>query len=371
MLAGLLLAACSREPITEDRYEASQSDSILIKVLPPPVFCADGALTKSTSLDPVPAVKDLPVGSTLWLTYKRTKDKNGDDIDVREMKGYVVEADPVTGTTGLFAMRTVSEDGYLTAHVDESTLGSPLYLEKGTYEFRIMSPAYPIRVSDHAALIDNGMYLYATDDRYDQTKCVPVVVDVPSSGSGVDLYQELVLNPIIQQVAQIQVSLKAGANVSSIEMMESGMEISGLQDPITNAAGYDYFPLGDIDSAESESLPVRAGDKFSRVYLPGNQFQMEEITYGGTTTDTMVNGTTYSCLTGRIGVLPTDARSSGISLLFLIAVNGVPTQYVTVINGLVLEHNHSYNMMLEINLDNAITVGTWQSHSWNADLTLE
>lgn len=355
-LAALLLAACSQDLLTESRPQ-SRRDSIMVKLVPPQVIAPSATATRAEPLNPEPPMTTLPIGTTLWLTYRETK------TDKRSMKGYVVQADATTGGNGLFAMKTQTEtiDGtaYYTATIDEETASAPLYLEEGTYEFRIMSPAYPIRTADHAARIDNGMYLYATDDRYTQTMCEPQVVNM-SEGSGV--FFELQLKPIIQQVAQIQVCLKPGKDVTSLEMMEAGLEIGGLQDPITNAAGYDFFPLGDIENEGLQYLPVRLGDKHSRVTLPGSSFQMEDVVYK--------DNATHQWLTGRIGVLPTDASSTGITLLLSMAVNGVPTQYFTMLNGMVLKHNHSYNVLLEINLNDAIVVGTWQSQAWSADLKL-
>jgi hypothetical protein len=50
------------------------------------------------------------------------------------------------------------------------------------------------------------------------------------------------------------------------------------------------------------------------------------------------------------------------------AVNGVPTQYITTLNGMVFEHAKSYNMTFTVGLQNNIVVVNWQNVSWTDEI---
>ena len=73
-------------------------------------------------------------------------------------------------------------------------------------------------------------------------------------------------------------------------------------------------------------------------------------------------------LVGDICILPTDARSNTVTILLNMAVNGVPTQYITTLNGMVFEHAKSYNMTFTVGLQNKIVVVNWQNVSWTDDI---
>ena len=45
------------------------------------------------------------------------------------------------------------------------------------------------------------------------------------------------------------------------------------------------------------------------------------------------------------------------------AVNGIPTQYVLTLNGIILESSHSYDFNLKAGVDGNLTVVNWQNTS--------
>ena len=106
----------------------------------------------------------------------------------------------------------------------------------------------------------------------------------------------------------------------------------------------------------ADTLVMRMGDKRAYLRIPGGELRTDE------------EGT----IAGDIGVLPTLTMSTPVSVLVNIAVNGVPTQYMTLVNEPMLLHARSYNLKWEISMeDGRVSVVTWQNQSWVTDLEEE
>ena len=286
---------------------------------------------------------NLAEGSTLWLTYEH---KTADGYDPPVLTSYVVRS-AGGGYQALYACAFSEEDGKLVVNADDaSTTATPLYLKHGeTYRFRMIAPAMPISQNDLSMHVDNGDSFCSSDQRYTETSSVDTKVEATASG-----VNYISMNPMIQQTARLKFTLKKGANVSSIKMMGDGVEISGIQDPYMHNPGGDDFNWSSMDTADT--LVMRLGDKRAWVKLPGERFA------------TNADGD----LVGDICILPTDARSNTVTILLNMAVNGVPTQYITTLNGMVFEHAKSYNMTFTVGLQNNIVVVNWQNVSWTDEI---
>lgn len=295
-------------------------------------------------LDHVPII-DLAEGTTLWLTYEHY-DTATSKYDPPVLKSYVVRS-AGGGYQALYACAFTNEGGKLVVNADDaSTTATPLYLKHGeTYRFRMIAPAMPISKSNLSMHVDNGDSFCSSDERYTQTRSKDMKVQATASG-----VNYISMNPMIQQTARLKFTLKKGANVSSIKMMGNGVEISGIQDPYMHNPGGDDFNWSSMDTADT--LVMRLGDKRAWVTLPGERFT------------TNADGD----LVGEICILPTDARSNTVSILLNMAVNGVPTQYITTLNGMVFEHAKSYNMTFTVGLQNNIVVVNWQNVSWTDEI---
>ena len=292
---------------------------------------------------PTSAVGLLPVGSTLWLSYAKLNE-DGNTYGTPNLQGYVVG----TGTGGYNTLypctTTQNAEGKLEINPEE--IGAPLYLEGGTYKFKMISPAYPVS-TDLKMNIDNGMYLYSTDGRYEETYSQPILIVVNTSG-----VQYVKLNPIISQVARFTFTIHKGTGVYTLEPLEAGIEISGLQNPFNHGEeGQLQYNWSSENIADT--LVMRIGDKRSWVTLPGSELETE----------------TDGTITGDIGVLPTLTMSTPVAVLINMAVNGVPTQYMTLVNETHLLHARSYNFDWTVNVeDGQISVVTWQNQSWTTDI---
>lgn len=346
-----MLAACSTE---EDAPISVPDGKVQVEFQLPGTYGIGFSGVQSRAVDnlgpndwhdlPQPAQEELlSVGSTLWLSYAKLNE-DGNTYGTPNLQGYVVG----TGTGGYNTLypctTTQNAEGKLEINAEE--IGAPLYLEAGTYKFKMISPAYPVS-TDLKMTIDNGMYLYSTDGRYKETYSQPILIEVNTSG-----VQYVKLNPIISQVARFTFTIRKGTGVYTLEPLEAGIEISGLQNP------FNHREEGQLQynwSSENiaDTLVMRMGDKRSWVTLPGVELETE------------VDGS----ITGDIGVLPTLTMSTPVAVLINMAVNGVPTQYMTLVNETHLLHARSYNFDWTVNVeDGQISVVTWQNQSWTTDI---
>lgn len=320
----------------------------------------------------VPDLIKLPIGSTVWLTYRKGEptaahaaavDAMSDEqLDLvnpdwftwsePNLQSYMV-AD-AAGFNALYpiAFHTIDEypDGpqgrkiaYLEVN-ENPTITNPLYLKDGYYQFRMVYPANMIRKDNLSMIVDNGMYVYANDERYNQT--ASLVKRIKNNGQGV---QNVVLRPMINETARIKVSVKPAANVSKIEMLSQGIEISGLQNPETEN-GKLAFKWSSMDI--KDTLVMKLADKHANAFI--KEFTTDKD----------------GVITGHVGVLPTNALSTSCVILINLAVNGVPTQYAVTLYQIKLVHGHSYNLDLEVGLNGNINVMNWANQSWTGEVTL-
>lgn len=345
ILTGMLIA-CSTE---EDTLVSVPDGKVQVEFQLPGTYGIGVSNVQSRATDnlgpndwhalPQPTQEELlPVGSTLWLSYAK-QNEDGTTYGTPNLQGYVVGT-TTGGYNTLYPCTTQEVNGKLEINPEE--IGAPLYLETGTYKFKIISPAYPIS-TDLKMKVDNGMYLYSTDGRYKETYTEPIDIAVNTTG-----VQYIRLNPIISQVARFTFTIHKGTGVYTLEPLEAGIEISGLQDTYLHDTEYNWSSENIADT-----LVMRIGDKRSWVTLPGSKLETD------------ADGT----ITGDIGVLPTLTMSTPISVLINMAVNGVPTQYMTLVNETHLLHARSYNFRWTVNVeDGQISVMTWQNQSWSTEV---
>ena len=362
MLKYLLIALLAVSCVQREPSGVPEDGLVEVHILAPQVYGhqvgspatkADGEnvigdIDDRLNKDLVPII-DLAEGTTLWLTYERRKTADGvepKEYDAPVLKSYVVRS-AGGGYQALYACDFSKVGDKLVVDADDaSTTATPLYLKHDeTYRFRMISPALPISQSDLSMHVDNGDSFCSSDQRYTQTSSVDTKIVAAASG-----VNYISMNPMIQQTARLRFTLKKGTNVSSILMMGDGVEISGIQDPYLHNVDGDNYNWSSMDSADT--LVMRLGDKRAWVTLPGERFT------------TNADGD----LVGDICILPTDARSNTVTILLNMAVNGVPTQYITTLNGMVFEHAKSYNMTFTVGLQNNIVVVNWQNVSWTDDI---
>lgn len=308
-------------------------------------------VTRATPLDGM-TPQPLPVGATMWLTVSE-KQSNDSWLQGDPKPFVVLASDAGYNTLHACSMTSMTENGVEILRINPSVITAPLYLKSGDYKFRMISPALDLKREGMRAQIDNGIYFYSSDDRYSQTAAVPQQIVV-----GTDGVQRVSLNPMIQQVARMQFTLYKGKNVYQLDMLPAGIEISGIQNAdLTEPYNWSSENLTD-------TLKMKMGEKRGRINIKEFRQGTATITEGGTTTE-------KKTIVGNVGVLPTDARSNSISVLLNMRVNGVPTQYMLLLNHQVLRAAYSYNYRIAISQENGVVVATWTNTSWGTDTPLQ
>lgn len=389
LLFGALLAACSNEVEQVVTSDESRLHGDSIEIIPelPRCYAYEGATSTRASADgddvtessttagettnsgtttktlryfrnnsgkwPTPEFLDLE--ETVWLSYQPVEldiKENADgtlDTTViakgaEDTKPYVVRGYANTRSLYACGITETTTDGktWITPNSEVSSV--PLYLPMGWYKFRVISPALPICKEEgeqnYCSLIENGVYFASSDERYKNTCGFSQQVD-NTTGTGV---KRIVLNPMVWQVARLRFTIERDDPQLSLGVMKAGIEVSGLQRPITEANEATYYNW----RSGTDTIPMRRGDKYEWVRISG-----EDCTVAG---DSMI--------TADVGVLPTNAMSTSIVVLFNLSVNGVPTQYEAHVNQKILEHGHSYHMKVKVSLTSGITVMSWMNDSW-------
>lgn len=276
----------------------------------------------------------LPVGSTLWLSYSK---KSGDGYEAAEVKPYIVKSE--NDYVGLYPCQTeeyTDAEGTVWLRINPEQEANPLYLgQNTTYRFKALYPAHDIRKSDLTVDLHNGIWACTNDPRYTQT----ISEDVTMTPINSRKVTYVALKPMVNQTARIHFEIAKGDNVHTLEMMHNGIEIAGVQDKKS------LYPL---DWTLDEYVEVRQleGLDEGKHWYKLQEFEVR---------DDKIIGDAY--------VLPLDARRTYIFILINMAVNGIPTQYVLTLNGIILEHSRSYNFDLKAGMDGNMTVVNWQNTS--------
>lgn len=292
-------------------------------------------LSRSNPLDNYSPVK-IPDGTTLWIAvYKENS------TDPQQVKSFVVK-----GNT-LYPCK-VDDDGNVT---DENDV--PLYLESGTYTFRAIGPARKL-TDDKRLYIENGQYVIANDERnrFNKgllpttrgTKGVVAILD-----NTVNPVVEVLLNPLINQTAKLKFTIKAGDNVYKLGVQTTGVEIDGLQD--------NYSISNDVKSPwnwtlGTDTLIAYRGNKNTKLTLTEPvEITNEKVVY-------------------ETSILPTDAYSTPLIILFSMRVNGVPSQFQMMLSRKLFLTGYSYHYMGTINLKDGIAAMEWMNVGWETNVPI-
>lgn len=310
------------------------------------------ALPADVFNDSVP--RNLPDGTTLWV-FAEDVTTGGVELDDVEPKAYVVR-DMTDGTQQLHPCE-VDDEGNLVEEVS-----TPFFLMiDHTYKFRAVSPArkFVDRATDeegnevYALHVDNKEYVLATDDRYERTKAMEVTIQARA-----DSVQIVRMNPIVNQTAQLEFTIEAdegNESIHSISVLPQGIEIAGVQDRYSAVQG-------DILWNWSTGDPLQAylGDDNTRVQVrKDSQYE-----------DALIQEREDGSLYIRCPILPTDAFSSSIIIIFNLQVNGSPTQFEMTLNRKIFEGACTYHYKGKVTIEDGITVITWQYVNWSDDIPI-
>ena len=324
LAATLSLAGCSQDEV----IGSGSGAMVPVTVQLPGIYgtMSGKAATRAShngALNSIP-ILNLEEGSTLWLLAER---RNSPPT----IQGYIVKSSG-GGVQSLYPSGTQTHSDGTTDIDKENVSTTPLFLTPGTYTFRAISPAKTI-YPNNKFKVSNGEYVVATNDAWTQTEATAITID---GKEGI-----IVLNPLMQVGARMTFTIKKTDNISSISVIQSGVEIDGLgEEPAT------------ADYTVGTDLITRIGDSYNRLFVPFFYFRETE-----------------DGLKSDIGIRPVDCRSTAVYVIMNLMINGTPVQYTFTVKDRLFKPGYSYDYVVTIDIKNGITIANWQENSWSTDVT--
>ncbi len=366
ILTSLLFACTQEEPAADIPAPEAPQGKVEVRFTLPGMVAEplDGFAAESRSIltDKNIPIVNLPDGTTLWLF---AEDITAGASGEAELKSYVVrDIDGMYDEEGRQLQQLlpceVDEEGNL---IQESSV--PLYLTFGkTYRFRAVSPARQF-IKDavdnsgnpvYALYVDNKEYVIATDDRYEETAATEVTISTEAAGESSTGVEIVEMNPLINQTAQLEFTIEPEAGneyIHSISVLPQGIEISGVQDRYA-ASSANNVPW---NWSTGEPLHAYTGDNNTR-------FQIRKDTqFADAFIEERENGTLYI----RCPILPTNAFSTSIIVIFNLQINGSPTQYEMMLNQKIYQAAYTYHYKGTVSIQDGVSVITWQYVNWSTE----
>lgn len=366
-----LFYACSQEEVAKVPVSPEVPEGKVAVTFTIPGMIAeplDGFAEESRSIltDLNIPVTNLPDGTTLWLFAEDVPE--GEVSESVEPKSYVVrDIDGMYDDEGRQLQQllpcTVDEEGNL---ISETSV--PLYLTFGhTYRFRAVSPArkFVEGATDengepvYAFYVDNKDYVIATDDRYTETEAKEITIKADAVNEGSTGVEVVEMNPLINQTAQLEFTIEPEENnpyIHSISVLPQGIEISGVQDRYS--ASSDNSVLWNWSTGEP--LHAYTGDNNTR-FLIRKDTQFE---------DAFIEEREDGSLYIKCPILPTNAFSTSIIVVFNLQINGSPTQYEMMLNQKIYQAAYTYHYKGKVSIQDGVSVITWQYVNWSKDVPI-
>lgn len=366
-----LFYACSQEEVAKVPVSPEVPEGKVAVTFTIPGMIAeplDGFAEKSRSIltDWNIPVNNLPDGTTLWLFAEDITE--GELQEEVEPKSYVVrDIDGMYDDEGRLLQQllpcTVDDEGNL---LSETSV--PLYLTFGhTYRFRAVSPARKFvegatdeeGESVYAFYVDNKEYVIATDDRYEETAATEITINADAADEGSAGVEVVEMNPLINQTAQLEFTIVPEENnpyIHSISVLPQGIEISGVQDRYSASSDNSVLwnwstgePLHAYTGDNNTSFLIRKDTQFEDAFIEERE-----------------NGSLYI----KCPILPTNAFSTSIIVVFNLQINGSPTQYEMMLNQKIYQAAYTYHYKGTIRMEDGVSVITWQYVNWSDDVPI-
>lgn len=366
-----LFYACSQEEVAKVPVSPEVPEGKVAVTFTIPGMIAeplDGFAEESRSIltDRNIPVNSLPDGTTLWLFAEDITE--GELQEEVEPKSYVVrDIDGMYDDEGRLLQQllpcSVDDEGNL---VSETSV--PLYLTFGhRYHFRAVSPARKFvegltdeeGESVYAFYVDNKEYVIATDDRYEETAATEITINADAADEGSAGVEVVEMNPLINQTAQLEFTIVPEENnpyIHSISVLPQGIEISGVQDRYSASSDNSVLwnwstgePLHAYTGDNNTSFLIRKDTQFEDAFIEERE-----------------NGSLYI----KCPILPTNAFSTSIIVVFNLQINGSPTQYEMMLNQKIYQAAYTYHYKGTIRMEDGVSVITWQYVNWSDDVPI-
>lgn len=368
----LLLASCTTaDDASNPDFPDIPEDEVMVLFGLPSVYAAAtgfsgkemttrGVTVPENHPNYLETLNPLPAGSLVWVLVGVLND--ADQYIEQAPKAYRVLASGADFRQ-LYPCEVVTETqaGEALYSANPEGRGSHVLLKKGaTYRFRMLSAAAANKLifkdDRYVVRLNNGDVLFSNDYRY-PTEDLPqyTVRTKPIEGYHIPLNAssevlQMRLNPMIHQMAKMQLVICPGAGVHDLQVLSEGCELSGLE-----AGPREWGPN------PADTLKLKFGPKLG--YIKENVFTEVEHQPQG--------GAVHSDLMWETTVLPTDARNNSMSLLLNLRINGVPVQYMTLLSDQVWQHARSYNLRCTVSISGGITVFNFTTAGWSVEAPME
>lgn len=303
-----------------------------------------------------PYLDDMAIGSTVrLLVWPAVKNKTDDKWQRQPNTAplnctFVVRGD---ADTHFYYLRpcSVKADGSF-----DKEVGTPLILRDGDWIIYAASPALPL--DDNAGLkLTNGQEYMSSDWRYVET--YPTYFHLAPTDEDV---VQMTLNPVIHQNARLVLSLYSENEfISSVDLLNAGIQVNGLQPPV-------YYNSDEYSMNYTDTLQTTWGKKDESLILLNKYITPVRIRHQAQDgSDSIV---TYRAFNVMADILPTDATSHPLNILFSGVVNGVPANFSYNLNEKVFRPGYYYHYLGKIDIKEGVVVVDWGSNSWEADVDL-
>ncbi len=278
----------------------------------------------------------LPEESTVWLIAKSKTDNS-----------YVKKSYVVHNPEGDAQMSYLVPCAVDSAGNPIGVEGTPLYLKRNeTYLFYAVSPARALdedlfREGRIGFKVRNGEYFYANDCRYDKTTPVEKKVE----GNNPESVQEIKLNPMINQTAELKFQIEKGDGVHDLDIQPSGIEISGLQYDAPDGIDW-HMSQSDTDEPIDLKHAAKAG-----IF---NRYNYEIDAAGRVNIE--------------VPIIPMWCTSKPVIVIFRLKINGVPSSYEMMLNEKDFKAGYSYGYKGKVSISEGVDVITWQYVMWETSV---
>ena len=148
--------------------------------------------------------------------------------------------------------------------------------------------------------------------------------------------------------------------ISSVDLLNAGIQVNGLQPPVYYSGGYSMN--------YTDTLQTTWGKKGESLILLNKYITPVRIRHQAQDgSDSIV---TYRAFNVMADILPTDATSHPLNILFSGVVNGVPANFSYNLNEKVFRPGYYYHYLGKIDIKEGVVVVDWGSNSWEADVDL-
>lgn len=167
------------------------------------------------------------------------------------------------------------------------------------------------------------------------------------------------MNELINQTAQLEFTIvpeEGNAYIHSISVLPQGIEISGVQDRYSASADNSV----QWNWSTGEPLHAYTGDN-NTSFLIRKDTQFEDAFI-----EERADGSLYI----KCPILPTNAFSTSIIVVFNLQINGSPTQYEMMLNQKIYQAAYTYHYKGKVSIQDGVSVITWQYVNWSKDVPI-